>query len=125
MKNVLKKGVIAAVVVLLSGLSMVYASNSNSLKNVNPTRLEGAPELESAEFDEIMATPSYPITIVNNMNINSNAAIDSVTLYTTSGNVVLTETNAAFVDMANLQPGNYILEIKSYMGIIRKEIVVK
>lgn len=99
-------------------------TNYGSLKSYSIADNDDSNENEIENVSEQLEVILYPIPAKHVLNINTNATIEYVSILSNTGAEILREAETTKINVSNLPEGNYIVEIKTDKGFVRKQIVI-
>ncbi|MCO6164406.1 T9SS type A sorting domain-containing protein [Flavobacterium sp. NRK F7] len=98
--------------------------NVNGSSDVFITKL-AQPTLSTASFDTTASFVLYPNPVKNNLTIESVEALDEVTIYTLTGQIIVAPQVNNTIDMSELPKGYYFVKATTVTGKIMASKVMK
>lgn len=85
---------------------------------------ENCPALSIDEFTTNTVS-IYPNPTKGNLNVSSNTQVDTIIVYNVLGEITAQKANSNRIDLSQLQPGMYMVQVKSGTQKIIKKILVE
>ena len=86
--------------------------------------VSGTASIENTELNNELSI--YPNPVTSQLTIDTEEKIGSVTILNTTGRIVKTVTNASkTVDVSNLMPGVYFVQVHTENGLVSKKVLKK
>ncbi|WP_299101556.1 BspA family leucine-rich repeat surface protein [uncultured Winogradskyella sp.] len=109
---------------IMSGNASIYFDyNSPIITNTVSTEVVQNLSTDDYDFYRILTVYPYPILEYFKLNTTNNAHIDSVEIYTISGKLLKTFSESESYNVKDLNPGFYILKIKTDQNDIVKKLI--